>query len=116
MLDVICSKKEKVRVNGDNKARCRVVEVYLKLNKEHFISALNAIHNNPNPIFNRRGYIITVLYNSFDSVNYSGCGISSKTSSKAPSNKSSFDTDRLRARIMAEYLKSAQMQSGGGEL
>lgn len=111
MLDVICSKKEKVRVNGDNKARCRVAEVYLKLNKAHFISALNAIHNNPNPVFNRRGYIITVLYNSFDSVNYPGCGSSSKTFSKAPSKKPSFDTERLRASVMAKYLKSAQAAS-----
>lgn len=99
MLDVLCSKKDKVRVNGDNKARCKVAEVYLKLKKEHFLSALNAIHGNPKPVFNRRGYIITVLYNSFGSVaTCPGRGSSSK-----PAKKSSINTDRLRAAIMERY-------------
>lgn len=106
MLGVICSKKEKVRVNGDNKAVKRVSEIYLKLNKTHFLSALDAIRSNPNPVFNRRGYIITVLYNSFSNVNsleYSG---SPKTTFTANSRKSSFDTDELMKRVMAKYVKS----------
>ncbi len=106
MLDVICSKKEKVRANGDNKARLKVAEVYLKLKKEHFISALNAINGNPNPVFNRRGYIVTVLYNSFGSTNYPGCASSPKTACTANSRKSSFDTAELMSRIMAKYAKS----------
>lgn len=111
MLDVICSKKEKVRVNGDNKAHSVVTSAFLKLKKEHFLSALNAIHNNPNPVFNRRGYIITVLYNSFYSVNYPGCGSSSKSTLQNKSRKSSFDTDRLRESVMAKYRESSRAAS-----
>lgn len=99
MLDVLCSKKDKVRVNGDNKARCKVAEVYLKLKKEHFLSALNAIRGNPKPVFNRRGYIITVLYNSFGSA----AACPGRGSSSKPAKKSSIDTDRLRAAIMERY-------------
>lgn len=101
MLDVICSKKEKVRVNGDNKARCKVAEVYLKLNKAHFLSALNAIRSNPKPVFNRRGYIITVLYNSLGSA----AACSERGSAPRPARKSSFDTDKLMAAVMAGYAK-----------
>lgn len=99
MLDVLCSKKDKVRVNGDNKARCKVAEVYLKLKKEHFLSALNAIRGNPKPVFNRRGYIITVLYNSFGSA----AACPGRGSSSKPAKKSSIDTDRLRAAVMEHY-------------
>lgn len=106
MLGVICSQKEKVSVNGDNKPRLKVAEVYLKLKKEHFISALNAINDNPNPIFNRRGYIVTVLYNVFANINYPGRTSSPKTACTANSRKSSFDTDELMRRIMAKYVKS----------
>lgn len=105
MLDVICSKKDKVRVNGDNKARCKVAEVYLKLKKEHFLSALNAIRSNSKPVFNRRGYIITVLYNSFGAVGNFSQSASSSGSPSQPHNskKSSIDTDRLREAIMERY-------------
>ena len=106
MLDVICSKKEKVRVNGDNKAVKRVSEIYLKLNKSHFLSALDAIRSNPNPVFNRRGYIITVLYNSFSNVNSIEYSVSPKTTFTANSQKSSFDTDELMKRIMAKYARN----------
>lgn len=105
MLDVICSKREKVRVNGDNKAKSAVADTFLKLKKEHFLSALNAIRNNPNPVFNRRGYIITVLYNSLVNVTYPGRANASKTACTTNSRKSSFDTDKLRAAVMANYAR-----------
>lgn len=105
MLDVICSKKEKVRVNGDNKARCKVSEVYLNLKKQHFISALNAIKNNPNPVFNRHGYIITVLYNSFGNTSAAAPISAPKPVPKLPQRKSSFDVDRLKSSVMAKYAK-----------
>lgn len=108
MLDVICSKKDKVRVNSDNKAQSAVADVFLRLKKEHFLSALNAIQSNPNPVFNRRGYIITVLYNSFGNVSYPGQTSSHKAVCTANSRKSSFnDTiDKLMAQVMANYAKS----------
>lgn len=105
MIDVICSKKDKVRVNGDNKARSVVKSTFLKLKKEHFLSALNAIRNNPNPVFNRRGYIITVLYNSLGNVSYPGQTSSHKAVCTANSRKSSLDTDKLRAAVMANYAR-----------
>lgn len=105
MLDVICSKKDKVRVNGDNKAQSAVADVFLKLKKEHFLSALNAIRNNPNPVFNRRGYIITVLYNSLKNVSCPGQTSSHKAFYTANPRKSSFDTDKLMAAVMANYVR-----------
>ena len=105
MLDVICSQKDKVRVNGDDKARCKVAEVFLKLKKEHFLLALNAIRNNPNPVFNRRGYIITVLYNSLGIANYPGQTSPHKAVCTANSRKSSFDTDKLKVAVMANYAR-----------
>lgn len=109
MLDVICSKKDKVRVNGDNKAHSVVTSAFLKLKKEHFLSALNAIESNPNPVFYQRGYIITVLYNSLYSVNYPGCASASKTACTANSRKSSFNNtiDKLMAQVMANYRKGS---------
>lgn len=101
MLDVLCSKKDKVRVNGDNKARCKVAEVYFKLNKQYFLSALNAIRSNPKPVFNRRGYIITVLYNSFATLGFTQG--TSAPHSPAPQRKSSIDTEKLYNAIMERY-------------
>lgn len=108
MLDVICSEKDKVRVNGDNKAHSVVKSVFLKLKKEHIISVLNSIHNNPNPVVNRRGYIITVLYNSLYNTNYPGRVSAPKAACTANPRKSSFnDTiDKLMAQVMANYAKS----------
>lgn len=105
MLDVICSQKDKVRVNGDNKAHSVVKSAFLKLKKEHFLSALNAIRSNPNPVFNRRGYIITVLYNSLGIANYPGQTSPHKAVCTANSRKSSFDTDKLKAAVMANYAR-----------
>lgn len=98
MLDVICSKKDKVRVNGDNKAHSVVTSAFFELKKEHFLSALNSIKSNPNPVFNRRGYIITVLYNSFYS-DYPGAA------ARLNMAKSSLNLDDVMARIMANYAK-----------
>lgn len=99
MTDVINSKKEKVRVNGDNKPCKRVRDVYLALTRQQFVNALNAVRNNPKPIFNRRGYIITVLYNAgFSCSNQNGSN-EVKTNGKT----SSFDTNKLRDKVMAQY-------------
>ena len=99
MTDVINSQKEKVRVNGDNKPCKRVRDVYLALTRQQFVNALNAVRNNPKPIFNRRGYIITVLYNAgFSCSNQNGSN-AVKTNGKT----SSFDTNKLRDKVMAQY-------------
>lgn len=108
MLDVICSKEEKLRVNGDIKPRGKITEVYLKLKKEHFLSALNAIRHNPSTVFNRSRYIVTVLYNAVGSAAINpGSGSTAagpgSGSVPKPARKSSIDTDRLRAAIMARY-------------
>ena len=102
MTDVINSQKEKVRVNGDNKPCKRVRDVYLALTRQQFVNALNAVRNNPKPIFNRRGYIITVLYNAgFSCSNQNG-----SNTVRATGKTSSFDTNKLRDRVMAQYART----------
>lgn len=64
MLDVICSAKKEIRVNGEN-IPCEVVKSrFLKLNHEHINYVLTALNKNTSEIHNIRAYLITALYNS----------------------------------------------------
>ena len=77
-------------------------DVYLALTRQQFVNALNAVRNNPKPIFNRRGYIITVLYNAgFSCSNQNG-----SNTVRATGKTSSFDTNKLRDRVMAQYART----------
>lgn len=64
MLDVICSTKKTVRVNGEELAHEVVKSRYLKLNNNHIEYVLLSLKRNTSNVQNIRAYMITALYNS----------------------------------------------------
>lgn len=107
MLGVVCSDKKTLRVNGEDEPQGKIAEAYFKLGKEHLLSALNAVNANPNPVRNSRGYLITVLYNAANKIG-GGNSRSAPAPKAAPRDpgKSSVDTDKLRAAVMASYRRA----------
>lgn len=69
MLDVICSSKKTIRVNGEDKPREIIKAVFLKLKNEHIEYVLDSLENKAHDVSNPRAYSITVLYNSFQTAN-----------------------------------------------
>lgn len=125
MLDVICSQKETVRVNGGNISREAVKSRFMKLNGSHIDSVLNALKRSTSDIHNTRAYLITALYNaplSFvgaaresretacSSAEFSLCNTPVSPSRDNQRTSSSFDMDEIMASIIARYRKNADIQ------
>ncbi len=64
MLDVICSKRDTVRVNGEDLPHEIVKSRFLKLNSNHIDYVLTALKKNTSEVCNIRAYLITALYNA----------------------------------------------------
>ena len=64
MLDVICSKKDAIRVNGENIPHEVVKSRFLKLDSSHIDYVLTAMRKNTSDVKNIRAYLITALYNA----------------------------------------------------
>ena len=64
MLDVICSDKGTIRVNGENVPKETVKNRFLDLKYEHIEYVLFALERNTSKVKNIRSYLITALYNS----------------------------------------------------
>lgn len=64
MVDVICSTRPTIRVNGEDIPRDVVKSTFLKLNGSHIEYVLEAMDNNTSDVRNIRSYLITALYNS----------------------------------------------------
>ncbi len=64
MLEVICSTKPTVRVNGEELPAELVKSVFLKLNENHIDYVLDALKKNTSDVRNIRAYLITALYNA----------------------------------------------------
>ncbi len=64
MLDVVCSTKATIRVNGEEINHEVVKSRFLKLNHEHIDYVITALQKNTSDISNIRAYLITALYNS----------------------------------------------------
>lgn len=64
MVDVICSKKPTIRVNGEEIPHEVVKSVFLKLNESHIEYVLSALKKNTSKVRNIRSYLITALYNA----------------------------------------------------
>ncbi len=121
MLDVMCSRKETIRVNGEELPAEQVKKRFLELKKAHIEHVLAALESNSGSVRNIRAYIITALYNSPTAV----CGArsfpnnsyfphygsysapSAQTAPKKPAYamESSFDMDDIFARIKARYKR-----------
>ncbi len=64
MLDVICSNKPTIRVNGEDLPQQTVKDVYLRLNGCHIEYVLKSLETVSSEIHNIRAYLITALYNA----------------------------------------------------
>lgn len=64
MLDVICSARETIRVNGENKPHEVVKSRFLKITGDNIDYVLNSMKKNTNEVKNIRAYLITALYNA----------------------------------------------------
>lgn len=64
MLDVICSEKEYIRVNGENVLQEIVKSRFLKLTNSHIEYLLMTLKDNTTDVRNVRSYLITALYNA----------------------------------------------------
>ncbi|MGN1340084.1 MAG: DUF6017 domain-containing protein [Oscillospiraceae bacterium] len=68
MVDVICSNKDHVRVNGEDIPHEVVKSRFLKLGPEHISYVLAALNKNTSAVRNIRSYLITALYNSYATI------------------------------------------------
>ena len=64
MLDVVCSTKQTVRVNGEELPKEVVKGAFLKLDESHIDYVLTALRKNTSDVRNIRSYLITALYNA----------------------------------------------------
>ncbi len=64
ILDVICSEKEYIRVNGENVSQEIVKSRFLKLTNSHIDYLLMTLKDNTTDVRNVRSYLITALYNA----------------------------------------------------
>ena len=64
MVDVICSRKKTIRVNGEEFPKEIVKSQLLKLNSSHIEYVLTALKKNTSNVRNIRSYMITALYNA----------------------------------------------------
>ena len=64
MLDVMCSTKSTIRVNGEEVPKEVVKSRFLKLTHEHIEYVLFALNQNTSDVKNIKAYLITALYNA----------------------------------------------------
>lgn len=64
MLDTICSKRQYIRIAGDDKPRDVVKSRFLKLNYEHMGYVLYSLRENVSKVRNIKQYLLASLYNA----------------------------------------------------
>lgn len=64
MLDVVCSNKPTIRVNGEELPQKVVKSRFLKLDSGHIEYVLTALKKNTSDVRNIRAYLMTALYNA----------------------------------------------------
>ncbi len=64
MVDVVCSTRGNVRVNGEDLPTEIVKNRFLKLNNSHIDYVLTALQKNTSEVRNIRAYLVTALYNA----------------------------------------------------
>ena len=64
MLDVVCSTKKYIRVNGEDFPQSVVKSQFLKLDSTHIEYVITALDKNTSDVRNSRAYLITALYNA----------------------------------------------------
>ncbi len=64
MLDTICSKRQYIRISGDDKPRDVVKSQFLKLSNEHIEYVLSSFKDNVTKVRNIKQYLLASLYNA----------------------------------------------------
>lgn len=64
MIDVVCSTKKYIRVNGEDFPQSVVKSQFLKLDSTHIEYVITALDKNTSNVRNIRAYLITALYNA----------------------------------------------------
>lgn len=64
MMSIMKSKKNLIRISGEDIAASRVREQFLKINQEHFEYALDSLKQSKTPVRNMKSYLLTTLYNA----------------------------------------------------
>ena len=64
MVEAVCSKKENIRVAGNDFPQVVVKSRLLKLNREHIRFVFDCLRENTTQVRNMKQYLLTVLYNA----------------------------------------------------
>ena len=64
MVEAVCSKKETLRVAGNNFPQAVVKSRLLKLDREHILFVFDCLKGNTTQVRNMKQYLLTVLYNA----------------------------------------------------
>ena len=64
MVEVCCSRKDFIRISGEDIAAGVVKSQFLKLNRDHIDYVLTCMNNNPTLIRNIKAYTLAALYNA----------------------------------------------------
>ena len=64
MLDVICSKRDYIRIAGDDKPTAVVKSQFMKLNSMHIEYVLGCLKENGSKVRNIKQYLLAALYNA----------------------------------------------------
>ena len=69
ILDTVCSKKDVIRVGGEEKPAAIVKNQLLKLDSQHIGYVYSCLQGNTSKVYNIRSYLLTALYNAPSSMN-----------------------------------------------
>ena len=64
MVEAVCSKKETIRVAGNDFPQAVVKSRMLKLDREHIVFVFDCLKENTTQVRNMKQYLLTVLYNA----------------------------------------------------
>lgn len=64
MVDVVCSRKKTIRVNGEELPQAVVKQRFLELNEDHIDYVITTLDRSKSAKYNIRAYLITTLYNA----------------------------------------------------
>lgn len=64
MLEVVCSKRQTIRIGGEDKPTEVVKSRMMKLDQFHIEYVLDALSKNTTEVRNIKSYLLTTLYNA----------------------------------------------------
>ena len=64
MVDVVCSKRKRIRVSGDDKPTEVVRSQFMKITREHIEFIMHCMKENTSKIKNMKQYLIATIYNA----------------------------------------------------